>query len=406
MKEEKLTNADKIAAINERYYKMTSEEKEGLRNKLIEHNAFSNQFHGGIELMPTNYWHIIKLELFEDEGAAWEKFDNKQEAIDALNSHHLQNQLPIYDELDEDLQNSLIFEAPGEFQVLGDKNKNIMSNNLTHSEQLDVIKNTNFIKQEVIENLTPKSNQMIRKRYPNSVSAILDHERHVEEQILAIVSNIQGNIANWSPLELGKKAKKPNVSIAYHSEPKASTVDAIYSVLNKKSIISIATVLHKSHPILEPNYNKESDGRRKPINSNEVHGVYTTSNPKDVLAKMARLGFDNQPIYCNEERRCVAMITLKESVKFLTMGALEQEDFKEYRAMKTERLLREPPPMFTPFDSVELAVSLFNAGCESVLFNFDSHEWAANGGDPEVSEILDDGIHIFTPHDVVAYFTE
>lgn len=405
MEEEKLTNADKIAEINERYHKMTSEEKTGLRNKLIEHNAFSNQFHGGIELMAINYWHIIKLELFEDEGAVSKKFYNKQDAINALNSHHSENKLPMYDELGEDLQDSLIFEAPGEFQTI-DETKNLISNNLTHSEQLDLIKNSNFLKQDVIENLTPKSHQMIRKRYPNSVSAILDHERYVEEQILAIVSKVQGNIVNWSPLELGNKAKKPKVSIAYHSEPKASTVDAIYSVLNEKPIISIATVLHKSHPILEPNYNKESDGRRKPINSNEVHGVYTTSNPKDVLAKMARLGFDNQPIYCNDERRCVAMITLKESVKFLTMGAIEQEDFKEYRAMKKERLLREPPPMFTPFDSVELAVSLFNAGCESVLFKFDSHEWAANGGDPEVSEILEDGIHIFTPHDVVAYFTE
>ena len=54
------------------------------------------------------------------------------------------------------------------------------------------------------------------------------------------------------------------------------------------------------------------------------------------------------------------MITLKESIKFLTVGALDHEDFTDYQNMKN-RLLREPPPMFTPFDSVELAVSLFNA---------------------------------------------
>ena len=64
------------------------------------------------------------------------------------------------------------------------------------------------------------------------------------------------------------------------------------------------------------------------------------------IGKMSRLGFDNQPIYCDVAKRCVAMITLKESVKFLTMGALEHEDFTDYQKMKKNRLLREPPPMF------------------------------------------------------------
>ena len=46
------------------------------------------------------------------------------------------------------------------------------------------------------------------------------------------------------------------------SQPAGSTVDAIYKVLKQKKIVTIASVLFESHTILEPNYNKESDGRR------------------------------------------------------------------------------------------------------------------------------------------------
>ena len=416
MTKEKFTNADKIEEILEKYQKMSSEERLGLLNDLMEHNSFSSQFHGGINLEPINYFYVIKLKYLDDNGASWEKFESKQDAIDCLNAHHEEiNNLPKevrpnppfpnYHQLEEKVQGFLIFEAPGDFRIIT-ASKETLPTNLTHSEQLEFVKASNFLKKSVIENLKPKKHQLSQKRYPNSVSAILDHERYIQEKIQEIACNVQSSIVSWTPIEMINEPKIPQKWIDYHSEPKASTVDAIYNVLKQEKVVTIAGVLFKSHTILEPNYNKESDGRRKPINSNEVHGVYTTSNPKKVLARMTRLGFDNQPIYCDVAKRCVAMITLKESIKFLTVGALDHEDFTDYQNMKKNRLLREPPPMFTPFDSVELAVSLFNAGCESVLFNFDSEEWLVNGGDPKVCEILENGIHIFTPHDVVAYFTE
>ena len=142
-----------------------------------------------------------------------------------------------------------------------------------------------------------------------------------------------------------KNVQRPKADnwIQYHSEPTASTVDAIYEVLKNEKDCPIASVLFESHTILEPNYNKESDGRRKPINSNEVRSIYN-SNPKEVLAKMSRLGFSNQPIYCDEAKRCVAMITLKESIKFLTDGALEHKKTLPIIKMKKDRLLREPHP--------------------------------------------------------------
>ena len=415
MKKEELTSAEKIDEIQKMYNDMDDVEKTGLLNDLKKHNAFSDVKSGGIDLIPEMHWYTIKLEWGDNQGAVWDKYSTKSEAVAALNSHHEEWGLPNYDEMSPELQNHLVFKAPGDFKILiKGSDDEYVSTNLTHEEQQKEIANNNHISNSTITNLW-KDDKMVRSRYNNAHSAISAHKRHVEAQINDITSKVQANIENWEPSfeaikDIDKNVKRPKADnwIQYHSEPTASTVDAIYEVLKKKQkkIVTIASVLFESHTILEPNYNKESDGRRPPINSNEVHGVFTNSNPKEVLARMSKLGFDNQPIYCDVAKRCVAMITLKESIKFLAMGALEHEDFTDYQKMKKNRLLREPPPMFTPFDSVELAVSLFNAGCESVLFNFDSEEWLANGEDPEVCEILENGIHIFTPHDVVAYFTK
>ena len=60
--------------------------------------------------------------------------------------------------------------------------------------------------------------------------------------------------------------------------------------------------------------------------------------------------------------------------------------------------------MFSPSDSIEYVVSIFNSGCEAVLFEFDKETWLEYGGALEVTKVLENGLHILTPHDVVIYF--
>ena len=38
------------------------------------------------------------------------------------------------------------------------------------------------------------------------------------------------------------------------------------------------------------------------------------------------------------------------------------------------------------------------------LFEFDKETWLQYGGAPEVTKVLENGLHILTPHDVVIYF--
>ena len=80
--------------------------------------------------------------------------------------------------------------------------------------------------------------------------------------------------------------------------------------------------------------------------------------------------------------------------------------FQNYHDMIKENLMLLPPPKFSPTDSIEYVVSIFNSGCEAILFEFDKKTWLEYGGAPKVAEVLENGLHILTPHDVVIYFLE
>ena len=148
-------------------------------------------------------------------------------------------------------------------------------------------------------------------------------------------------------------------------------------------------------------------GPRKPINDNNVHGVFTTSKVNEIIETMAMKGFDNQPIYCKDSGRCIGSIRLREAMKNLYMGRYSNHPtFQNYHDMIKENLMLLPPPMFSPTDSIEYVVSIFNSGCEAILFEFDKKTWLEYGGASEVAEVLENGLHILTPHDVVIYFLE
>jgi hypothetical protein len=55
---------------------------------------------------------------------------------------------------------------------------------------------------------------------------------------------------------------------------------------------------------------------------------------------------------------------------------------------------------------VDYVVSLFNVGCEAILFEYDNQQWEKYGGPSDVSAKLEDGWHIVTPHDIVVFLTD
>ena len=241
------------------------------------------------------------------------------------------------------------------------------------------------------------------------------YEMPIEQQIRELTHGIVPAIEDQMMFKLKKKhgLTPPKCSskgkwVKIENEESSFFLNSIRRVLNNKPIKTIAEVLALSHPILEKEYVSEIErGRRKPVSTNAVHSVSTESDVIDVISMMAKKGFDNQPIYCNTSKRCVATIRLKEALKNLYQDKYSSfKTFDDYKKMIEENLLLTPPPIFLPTDPVDYVVSLFNVGCEAILFEFDNQEWEKYGGSSGVSAKLEDGWHIVTPHDIVVFLTD
>ena len=204
---------------------------------------------------------------------------------------------------------------------------------LNHEDQVKEIQEK--INKKVLDQvklLNPKDNAITHKWYPDSVTAILEHEHYVQDKIRKMAKQIRDNISDISSFELKKGAKSVNIPdsaekwVKYQSEQTASTVDSILEQITPNTSPMVAEVLSVSHPILS------HEKIRKPIDSNDHHSVFTTSNPRQALLRMATQGFDNQPIYCKNQSKCVATLKLSNAINHLSEFP-NTSDFTRYEEL-------------------------------------------------------------------------
>ena len=241
----------------------------------------------------------------------------------------------------------------------------------------------------------------LRDAYQNSIDA----------QLGKFANDVELSVENWEDLSLQNKAslKIPSATkkrnwVTSQNDPGA------FLELGKKSptqkeVHSIAEVLAYSHPILEAEYVSEEirGSPRKPVNTNDVHGVFTNSNVRAVIETMAKKGFDNQPVYCRKRDQCIGAIRLKEALENLE-NYNDFETFEDYDKMIEKGLMLHPPPVFLPTDPLDYIVSLFNADAKQ-FFKFDQSLIQFNGNST-VADVLNDGWHILTPHDLVIFMLD
>ena len=402
---------------NEVYAKLRDKEGDELKDfidQVSEEIAFSTQIKGGVSFAANVRWCIIKIDLY---GQSTHEFhDTKEEAIAHLIKHHCDPgfDLPPYEELNAEMQGLICFEAPDGFTPIG-KGKSDL-NLLTSDEQKKLM--TSEIRQAVNDGVLAlkKGKYDVKlQNHPTLHSLQRAYEMPIEQEIRELIHDIVPAIEDEMKFKLKKKhgltppkCNSKGKWVKIENEESSFFLNSIRRVLNNKPVKTIAEVLALSHPILEKEYVSENErGKRKPVSTNAVHSVSTESDVIDVISMMAKKGFDNQPIYCNTSKRCVATIRLKEALKNLYQGKYSRfKTFEGYGKMIDENLLLTPPPIFLPTDPVDYVVSLFNVGCEAVLFQFEKQQWEKYGGSSHVSEMLNDGWHIVTPHDIVVFLTD
>lgn len=405
------TNEDMRNEVYEKLRGLEGDELNDFIDRLSEEIAFSTQIKGGVSFEANVRWCIIKIDLYGE--STHEFHDTKEEAIAHLIKHHCNPEydLPPYEELNAEMQGLICFEAPDGFTP-EDSDLNLLTSDEQKNHMVSKIRPR--VKEGVLALKKGKYDVKLQN-HPTLHQLQRAHEKPIEQQIRQLKHDIASAIEDPMMFKLKKKhgltPPKRNSRgkwLKTENEESSFFLNSIRRVLNNKPVETIAEVLASSHQTLEKEYLPEDErGKRKPVNTNSVHRVSTESEVIDVISMMALKGFDNQPIYCNTSKKCVATIRLKEALKNLYQRKYSGfKTFDDYKTMIEENLLLTPPPIFLPTDPVDYVVSLFNVGCEAILFEFDNQEWEKYGGSSDVSAKLEDGWHIMTPHDIVVFLTE
>lgn len=415
-------NSDIRAEVRQllREKKKNKQEMQEFIDQLCNEIAFSTQKKGGVGFEFELGYCIVKLDPYDNK-SVHQTYSSKADAIQALDEHNQSVGIPTHDSLSKEMQSILCFEAPlrlipvaktsreelVEFESLTANEKKRQINADIRNKVVDGV---NLLISEKDGNTTDLRNygsfEELRDAYQNSIDA----------QLGKFANDVELSVENWEDLSLQNKAslKIPSATkkrnwVTSQNDPGAFFLNSVRKVLIEKEVHSIAEVLAYSHPILEAEYVSEEirGSPRKPVNTNDVHGVFTNSNVRDVIETMAKKGFDNQPVYCRKRDQCIGAIRLKEALENLFHGNYNDfETFEDYDKMIEKGLMLHPPPVFLPTDPLDYIVSLFNAGCEAILFKFVQSRWMQFNGNSTVADVLNDGWHILTPHDLVIFMLD
>lgn len=415
-------NSDIRAEVRQllREKKKNKEEMQEFIDQLCNEIAFSTQKKGGVGFEFELGFCIVKLDPYDNK-SVHQTYSSKADAIQALDEHNQSVGIPTYESLSKEMQSILCFEAPLHLIPVAKTSREELVDfeSLTANEKKrqisadirnKVVDGVNLLISEKDGNTTDLRNygsfEELRDAYQNSIDA----------QLGKFANDVELSVENWEDLSLQNKAslKTPSATkkrnwVTSQNDPGAFFLNSVRKVLIEKEVHSIAEVLAYSHPILEAEYvSEEIRGcPRKPVNTNDVHGVFTNSNVRAVIETMAKKGFDNQPVYCRKRDQCIGAIRLKEALENLFHGNYNDfETFEDYDKMIEKGLMLHPPPVFLPTDPLDYIVSLFNAGCEAILFKFDQSRWMQFNGNSTVADVLNDGWHILTPHDLVIFMLD
>ena len=415
-------NSDIRAEVRQllREKKKNKEEMQEFIDQLCNEIAFSTQKKGGVGFEFELGFCIVKLDPYDNK-SVHQTYSSKADAIQALDEHNQSVGIPTYESLSKEMQRILCFEAPLRLIPVAKTSREELVDfeSLTANEKKrqisadirnKVVDGVNLLISEKDGNTTDLRNygsfEELRDAYQNSIDA----------QLGKFANDVELSVENWEDLSLQNKAslKIPSATkkrnwVTSQNDPGAFFLNSVRKVLVQKEVHSIAEVLAYSHPILEAEYVIEEirGSPRKPVNTNDVHGVFTNSNVRVVIETMAKKGFDNQPVYCRKRDQCIGAIRLKEALENLFHGNYNDfETFEDYDKMIEKGLMLHPPPVFLPTDPLDYIVSLFNAGCEAILFKFDQSRWMQFNGNSTVADVLNDGWHILTPHDLVIFMLD
>ena len=409
------SNVDLYSEVHALLRDLNEKEYERFLERLGLELAFSTGSITGLDFEESKSFCYLLLDKYSEDSAKFGFAPTEEAAIQKIDEFHEEQKnvdgRPKFSELDEEWQKAICFEVKTfEKPIVKGSSPTVYLSGIDQSKQVELITNHGKFQRRIRENISLIKNNsnsfVIRNNFDNAVSVKDSKTKLMYDKIQDRAIYLESRIVDWSKFQKqGKKLSSFDLDKT-ESTPNYFFLNTALNVLSGYDKKSIAEVLSISHPELEKHYLSEEQitGKRASIDLNTVHGVKTDSNVIDVIREMTTRGFDNQPIYCSKRKKCIASIRLKDALLNLKRKQYSgYETFENYTEMISKNLLSPPPPVFSSTDSFEVVLSVFEKGCEAVVFEFRSSEWESYGLDPKVAEILEDGLHIMTPHDITHY---
>ena len=195
--------------------------------------------------------------------------------------------------------------------------------------------------------------------------------------------------------------KLPEVKLRKNANP--DFVEALHTFLFPSDTPSISEVTALSHYRIAPFFGENPDFRPSLVSNRNTTRAFTNSNFKDTVAKMTQFGFTMQAILDRKTNRCVGSLNLDQMVHLLTKKGTPLPETLDLDELKALGILGPIPPILDGNAPVTQAEVLLSSGCKAILFEStsvqDSHGELANAA------TLEEGLHIMTAHDLVAYAT-
>jgi hypothetical protein len=208
--------------------------------------------------------------------------------------------------------------------------------------------------------------------------------------------------AHSSSDTLPKLIKKVGLRVA----PDPDFVSLLYSFFYPGKDPTIGEVIARSHHIIAENFEGENPSFRTSLTSEGKIGVTPASDFRKTVRMMTKYHFTTQPILDPITGACIGSLNLEQMVGLIKDNADNLPSTLDLEELRQSGILGPRPPMLDENASISLAEALFARGCQAVLFEHRTSASSGTEGPREGYAELEEGLHIMTPVDIVAYITE
>ena len=413
-----MIEAIRIQIYNELNRRIVNQGVDELAKDFLTKNLFRTDKFGSLKLIPIMGYVVLDVPTSKrpnPEIKNPEIFDNEEDAVAYARE--------LYNNADESFINEVCFEG-----IVGFEPRTKKGNKLTE----DTTKNIDMLIKENIKRVTDKINDFISKfddtnsltyeQYANTEEAQEDFMKrlntnriHKAQTLHRLMSDRSGSgeffilsKEQWEEetRERGKKAP------AYPEIPKtlkelrnlpydeAGFLMHMYDYLFNEEDTTIAEALAIGHRQIFSNY-EGAKAKRTALDGSDVISITQDSDFKETIFSMAKKGFNMQPIV-DDNKRCIGAIRLQDVLRYISDNGVDSlpETF-ELKTLNDYKLLHPVPPMLDWKAPVSQAEHILKSGIDGILIRFDPK---TSLNCPEVvSEILSEGLHIITAHDLAAY---